>query len=143
MTCRVHPLNSCEGYRFVVVYPRYRGRWLFTRHRLRDTWETAGGHIEPGEVPLMAAKRELWEETGAVEFDIAPVFDYWAGDDTGSAYGMVFMAEVHVLGEIPECEVSMAEVKLFDGLPEKLTYPGITPVLFAQLPLQKDCHPRP
>ena len=32
---------------------------------------------------------------------------------------------------MPESE--MAEVCLFDGLPENLTYPGITPELYATL----------
>lgn len=27
-------------------------------------WETPGGHLEPGESPLQAALRELYEETG-------------------------------------------------------------------------------
>ena len=42
----------------------------------------------------------------------------------------MFRAEVRALGPLPESE--MAEVRLFDALPEELTYPGITPVLFAR-----------
>ena len=40
------------------------------------TWEIPGGHIEPGESPEEAARRELFEETGAAEFTIRPIFDY-------------------------------------------------------------------
>ena len=46
-----------------------------------ETWETQGGHIEAGEQPLDAAKRELFEESGAVDFDIQPLCDYWAGEE--------------------------------------------------------------
>ena len=106
---------------------------MLSRHKLRTTWETQGGHVEPGETPIQAAKRELYEESGALHYDIRPLCDYWAGDEiTGSgATGMVFHAEIYELGAMPESE--MAEVRLFDGLPENLTYPGITPELYAYL----------
>ena len=104
---------------------------MLSRHKQRTTWETQGGHVEPGETPLQAAERELYEESGALRYDIRPLCDYWAGDEiTGKgATGMVFHAEIHALGEMPESE--MAEVSLFDGLPENLTYPAITPELYA------------
>ena len=44
---------------------------------------------------------------------------------------MVFHAEIHELGKMPESE--MEETQLFDALPENLTYPAITPELFACL----------
>ena len=94
---------------------------MLSRHKERTTWETQGGHVEPGEAPLEAAKRELYEESGAVGYEIRPICDYWAGDEqTGEgATGMVFHAEIHERGELPESE--MAEVQLFDELPENLT----------------------
>ena len=55
MFCEIHPLNSLGEYVFVVTLSEYRGRLLLSRHRSRDTWETQGGHIEPGETPLDAA----------------------------------------------------------------------------------------
>ena len=115
----------------MVVFTRHSGRWLFSRHRMRDTWETQGGHIEPGETPLAAARRELWEECGAEDFSIAPVCDYHAADEDSAASGQVFYVEVRSIGPLPSNE--MAEVREFDGLPEKLTYSGITPVLFARV----------
>lgn len=42
--------------------------------------------------------------------------------------GRVFLAKVKKLSAMPESE--MAEVRTFDELPEKLTYPAITPTLF-------------
>jgi 8-oxo-dGTP pyrophosphatase MutT (NUDIX family) len=32
--------------------------------RCAGTWETVHGHVEPGEIPVRAARRELREETG-------------------------------------------------------------------------------
>ena len=78
-------------------------------------------------------KRELYEESGAIDFEIEPLCDYWAGvegtDDW--ANGMVFHAIIRKLGDIPKSE--MAEIKQFDELPQNLTYPDITPVLFQYL----------
>ena len=126
--CRKLALGTAEKPKYVVVLSYCGGKKLLSRHRARTTWETQGGHIEPGETPLQAAKRELYEESGAVEYAIVPLFDYEAGDDNGSATGVVFRAEVTRLGSIPESE--MEEVRVFDALPENLTYPSITPHLF-------------
>ena len=61
---------------------------------------------------------------------MVPLCDYWAGEEDGSdgAAGMVFRAVIRRLGPMPESE--MAEVQGFDSLPDSLTYPAITPVLF-------------
>ena len=130
MICQTHPLGTLDTYKYVVVLSEYRGMWLLSRHRDRVTWETQGGHIEPGETPLDAARRELYEESGAADFEIRAAFDYYAADDNGYANGMVFLAHIRSLAPIPDSE--MAEVRTFDDLPseEILTYPGITPVLF-------------
>lgn len=125
---KVFPLNTFPAHKYVVTFARYRDKWLFSRHRSRTTWETQGGHIEEGETPLQAARRELYEESGATEFTITPMFDYWAGDRTGSAVGVIFLAEITRLGDLPNSE--MAEVRTFDALPENLTYPEITPFLY-------------
>lgn len=133
MTSHTYPVGSLKQYKYVVVLSEYQGRILLSRHKQRSTWETQGGHIEPGEAPMDAARRELFEESGAVEFDIFPLCDYWAGEEGTDnwANGMVFRAVISRLGPIPESE--MAEIKCFDALPENLTYPAITPVLFAYL----------
>lgn len=128
MECHACELNSLKKYKYVVIIAKLNDKWLLCKHKKRTTFETAGGHIELNETPLEAAKRELFEETGAVSYDIKPIFDYWAGDDDSTGYGMVFFAHIKKLGELPESE--MERVECFDALPENLTYPAITPVLF-------------
>lgn len=123
--------DSPVANKFVVIFSRYRGKLILSRHKDRATWETQGGHIEPGEAPEAAARRELWEESGARDFDLEPVCVYWAGDEESGAWGAVFFADIRTIGPLPPSE--MAEVKLFDTLPENVTYPGITPVIYRQV----------
>ncbi|MBS6196625.1 MAG: NUDIX domain-containing protein [Clostridiales bacterium] len=132
MTCKTYETGFLGTYKYVVVLSEYQGKILLSRHKKRTTWETQGGHIEKDEEPLEAAKRELYEESGAITYDIEPLCDYWAGnEENDGASGMVFWAVIHRLGELPESE--MAETGQFDMLPENITYPGITPVLFQYL----------
>lgn len=133
MICRTFALGEKNPYKYVVVLSFYRGKILLSRHKMRTTWETQGGHIEAGESAADAARRELYEESGAAVYEIVPVFDYWAMEesDGSSASGQVFFANIHKFDPLPESE--MAEIGLFDTLPRELTYPDITPKLFARL----------
>ncbi len=54
--------------KFAVILSRYQGKWLFCQHRDRDTYECPGGRREAGEKIEHTARRELYEETGAVGF---------------------------------------------------------------------------
>lgn len=123
--------DSPVSNKFVVIFSRYQGKLLLSRHKSRETWETQGGHIEPGEIPEAAARRELWEESGALDFDLEPVCAYWAEDEAGGAWGVVFFADIRSIGPLPQSE--MAEVKPFDALPQNITYPGITPTIYQQV----------
>ena len=129
--CNVYPPDTLWPYKYVVVLSRYQGKYLLSRHKKRTTWETQGGHIEPGETPLQAAKRELFEESGALRYQIEPLFDCRAEDAHGEANGVVFLAEIEELGPLPESE--MAEVKPWEQLPENLTYPLLTTTLWKAL----------
>lgn len=130
MHCETAPFGTQKELRFVVVLSHYRGRLLLSQHKARDTWETQGGHIEPGEMPLDAARRELWEESGATSYTLSPLCDYTVFGPQGQASGEVFVAEIAALGPLPESE--MARTASFDALPERLTYPDITPRLYAE-----------
>lgn len=134
MKCTAYEIGTLWDYKYVVTFANYNGKWILCKHKKRDTWETSGGHIEQGESPLEAARRELYEETGSLEFDIEPICDYWASDEphetknVGWANGAVFLALVRSLGNLPESE--MERIQLFDELPPNLTYPDITKIVF-------------
>lgn len=133
MRCKTFALGTLKPYKYVVILSQYRESILLSRHRERTTWETQGGHIEPGENCEQAARRELFEESGARRYALRPLCDYRAWDEqTGAgANGQVFAACIAELGPMSESE--MAETRCFDALPENLTYPAITPVLFERL----------
>ena len=61
--------------KFAVIIARHNGKWVFCKHKERNTWEAPGGHREDGEDILETAKRELYEETGAITFDIRRIFE--------------------------------------------------------------------
>ena len=136
LKCSIHPLSTLGGYKYVVVCSRYEDKWLLSRHKRRDTWETQGGHIEPGETPLEAARRELYEESGVRDAELYPVCDYRGFDSQSAANGIVFYAAVRQLEPLPESE--MKEVRLFSALPENLTYPNVTPRLLAEAYKQRN-----
>jgi len=125
-------LGTLEKYRFSVIFARHGGKWLYCRQKSRNTWETAGGHIEKGETPLDGAKRELFEETGATKFYIRSAFDYAVHCAKEFSFGQVFYADIETFDEIPKGS-EMAEVKPFDTFPDNLTYPAILPVLYGKM----------
>ncbi len=121
-----------EQLTYVIIVSRYeKKKWLFVKHRERQTWELPAGHREPEEKAIEAAKRELYEETGATCYDLFPLFDYSACSPTQEKrYGRVFFAEVEKKGPLPPFEIS--EVKMFDRMPHRLTYPNIQVKLWDQ-----------
>lgn len=130
LQCSIHPFGTLAPVKYVVVCTFFQGKLILSRHRERSTWETQGGHIEPGETALDAAKRELYEESGVRDARLYPVCDYLGVNPPRQANGTVFLAVAENLGRLPDSE--MGEVALFDSLPENLTYPNVTPRLFAE-----------
>ena len=128
LKCKIYDKNTLDDLKYVVVCSLYNDKLLLSRHKQRDTWETQGGHIEDGETPFQAAKRELYEESGVTDAELIYLYDYLGYTSKGHENGAVFLVIVNELGELPESE--MAEVRLFDLLHDNLTYPFVTPLLF-------------
>lgn len=120
------------AFTYSVIAARFEGKWIYVRHHDRSTWEIPGGHIEEGESPDDAAGRELMEETGAVEFTLSCVSSYSVFKDGITGYGKLYFAEVFRLGPVPDIS-EIAEICMFDHLPENLTHPDIQPHLYRKV----------
>lgn len=122
--------------KFAVIISKSKGKWVFCKHKERDTYELPGGHRENGERIDDTAKRELMEETGAIEFLINPVCVYSVigknrVNNTGEeTYGMLYFAEIARFAN--ELHSEMEKVVLLDELPNEWTYPLIQPVLIEE-----------
>lgn len=116
---------DCD-FKYAIIAAFYNGKYVFVRHKDRDTLEIPGGHREPGETVEQTARRELYEETGAEEFTLTPMCVYRLNN-----YGMVYYAEITALGEKPESEIS--EVRLMDNCPENWTYPFSHPMIMKKV----------
>lgn len=114
--------------KYAVIAARYNGKWVWCRHRERATFEIPGGHREAGENISDTARRELYEETGAVRYDIFPVCVYSVDRDGTENFGMLYFSEIYELEAELHSEIEC--IRLFDDLPEELTYPDIQPFLF-------------
>lgn len=130
--------DSIDDYllKFAVIISKTNGKWIFCKHRERDTYEVPGGHRGSGEDILSAAKRELTEETGAVDFTIAPVCIYSVKGETRAdestdeeTFGMLFCAEMFSFGEINS---EIEKIIITDDLVDNWTYPQIQPRLIEE-----------
>jgi ADP-ribose pyrophosphatase len=98
--------------------------WIVIERQYRHAanqylWELPAGKLEPGEVPLAGAKRELAEETGYLAKKWRPLVEYYASPGFLGESMKVFVAEGLVAGDAhPEDDeqIEFRLVKLSDAL---------------------------
>lgn len=116
-------INENE-YTRVVCVCKYKDKYVFCYNKKRKGWEIPGGHIEKGESWLEAAKREMYEETGATKIDITPISVYKI-----TTYGLLCYCKILEMSELPK-EFEIEKILLSDTLPENLTYPDSFKLFF-------------
>lgn len=131
---RFYDQAADELLQFAVIIAKTNGKWVFCKHRERDTYEVPGGRREAGETILETAKRELHEETGAIDFTIEPAGIYSVKGKTGHSqneddekFGMLFVADIVAFEA--ELHSEIEKVLISDQLVENWTYPDIQPKL--------------
>ncbi|MEA1887198.1 MAG: NUDIX domain-containing protein [Bacteroidota bacterium] len=120
------------GFRYVVIGARYKDKWVFIRHKHRNSYEIPAGHINSDEDTDMAAGRELQEETGAIKYKIECISTYTIIENNELRAGRLYYAEIESIGQ--EWDDSEIEKLLFsDVLPTVLSFPYVQTVLFDYL----------
>lgn len=112
---------------YAVMISRFNGRFLYVKHRKRETWELPGGKRESDETIYECAARELREETGATNFKLKPLFIYSVTKSKFTDYGQVYLAEILVKKDQLINEIG--EASSFTQPPKEWTYPEIQPLI--------------
>ena len=125
MQVKLHDLKDVDPNQFytVVCVSRYKDKWVFAKNLKRGGWEIPGGHIEMGEDWLTAAKREMYEETGATQVKITPICAF-----SISRTSILCYAEIVSMDKLPDFEI--AEVGFFDDIPSGLSFPDAHTLFF-------------
>lgn len=117
--------------KFAVIIAKTNNKWVFCKHKERNTYEVPGGHREDGERIMDTAKRELYEETGAIAYTLRPVCVYsvtapdnFNGEET---FGMLYYADIQSFE--PELHSEIERIVITDQLVDHWTYPLIQPKL--------------
>ena len=119
---------------YMVIAARCRDQWVIVRLRGREDWCFPGGHREAGETMDEAAARELFEETGALDWEgLECIAQYSVDHGDRISWGSVYACEIRRFGELP-AEFEIEEVQLADDFPLGNTrFPGIMPGLMEWL----------
>lgn len=87
-----------EKAKHVFVICQYRDAWLLTKHKNRGL-EFPGGKVEAGESLEDAARREVFEETGATLMGIKQFAEYRVTSERDSFVKAVFWGEINNIRE--------------------------------------------
>lgn len=120
--------------KFAVIISKHNGKWVLCKHMQRETYEAPGGHREPNENIFETAKRELYEETGALDFSIKPICAYSVTDEDNfngeETFGMLYYADIKSFEK--ELHSEIEKIIISDTLPDNWTYPLIQPRLIEE-----------
>lgn len=123
--------------KFAVIVAKTCGKWVFCKHRQRDTYECPGGHREAEESIFEAAERELREETGALDFRLVPVCVYSVKgkntvnkSDEEETFGMLFYADIRTFEK--ELHSEIEKIVITEEFINNWTYPLIQPKLIEE-----------
>lgn len=123
-----------EKLKFAVIISKSHGKWVFCKHKDRDTYEVPGGHRDAGEDIFQTAKRELQEETGAIDFELKPICVYSVIGNIRvnenikeETFGMLYFADIKSFEK--ELHHEMELILITEILPKAWTYPMIQPKL--------------
>ncbi len=116
--------------KIVIIISTYKGKLVFGKHKYRKTYEFPGGHIELGERTMDAARRELEEETSAINYKIEPVCYYSVTDEYSENFGKLFFATITDLSENLVYEIE--ELMFSDAPPQNTTYPYVVDALLKE-----------
>lgn len=111
-------LNDSVG---SLVFPFYNENFIMTFHIKRKGWEFPAGTIEDGESPLECAKREAFEEAGAIIENIEALGYYTVESGRDKNKYVIYMADVERFEPKPSWSETDL-VKLFSELPKNITY---------------------
>lgn len=84
--------------RHVLVLPVTDSGWLLTNHKVRGL-EFPGGKVEAGETVEEAARREVFEETGAILGELEWLAEYRVNDPKAPFVKAVFWGKVKNIAE--------------------------------------------
>ena len=123
-----------ELLKFAVIISKIDGKWVFCKHKERNTFEVPGGHREKGELITDTAKRELYEETGAIDYTLEPicVYSVTAPDnfDGEETFGMLYYADIKSFEN--ELHSEIERIVITEQLVDRWTYPLIQPKLIEE-----------
>ncbi|MCX5773461.1 MAG: NUDIX domain-containing protein [Fusobacteria bacterium] len=126
------PCNSViKTLKYAVIVTRYYNRWVLVKHKERSSWEIPAGRKEAHETIEETAHRELFEETGAIVYDLKPITIYSVEIEGVVSYGKLFFADVLKFYVLPESEIE--KIEFFEEFPENLTYPLIQRTLLEKV----------
>lgn len=116
---KTYDLGFCDEteYTRVVCVSKYKDKFVFSYNKKRKGQEIPGGYIEEGETWKETAKREMYEETGAVKINLEPVCVYQI-----NSFALLRFCEILELTELPK-EYEIEKIIFSDSLPDNLTFP--------------------